>query len=240
MCRRTRTVLQRSRLGRFLPLNMATFAHKVVGYVTGICILGHCILHMLHFCTLYISIQHYFEILDLFSLYIIMIRVSFKDFAGCWHELDLIATSVYYHSGNRLLLIIKYVVIDTLRIRTFDSFVHVTATDRNRLDSRWCGTSFRMALTGSLRCDLFDLSGGGSTLYTLRGTVRWFYCPFSTPFLHNDNDNHMYFHRGFLSCLDLLFHASSVHSTAAVVAATQFSFLHVSVRAGLIVPGGEI
>ena len=114
MCRRTRTVLQRSRLGRFLPLNMATFAHKVVGYVTGICILGHCILHMLHFCTLYISIQHYFEILDLFSLYIIMIRVSFKDFAGCWHELDLIATSVYYHSGNRLLLIIKYVVIDTL------------------------------------------------------------------------------------------------------------------------------
>ena len=49
MCRRTLTLISGTRIGPLLPIDMAVFAHKVIGYVVGLCGLGHWIFHMIHF-----------------------------------------------------------------------------------------------------------------------------------------------------------------------------------------------
>ncbi|GAU88047.1 hypothetical protein RvY_00816-2 [Ramazzottius varieornatus] len=49
MCRRTLTLIRGTRIGPYLPIDMAVFAHKVIGYVVGFCALGHWIFHMIHF-----------------------------------------------------------------------------------------------------------------------------------------------------------------------------------------------
>ncbi|OQV13433.1 NADPH oxidase 5 [Hypsibius exemplaris] len=49
MLRRTLTLLRNTRLGPYLPVDVAIYAHKVIGYVVGVCTLGHFVMHMLHF-----------------------------------------------------------------------------------------------------------------------------------------------------------------------------------------------
>ncbi|OQV18981.1 NADPH oxidase 5 [Hypsibius exemplaris] len=49
MLRRTLTALRDTRLGPYLPIDIAVFIHKVIGYMIGICTLGHWIFHMIHF-----------------------------------------------------------------------------------------------------------------------------------------------------------------------------------------------
>ena len=49
MLRRSLTFLRNTRIGPYLPVDLAVFAHKIMGYVVGVCVIGHFTMHMIHF-----------------------------------------------------------------------------------------------------------------------------------------------------------------------------------------------
>lgn len=49
MLRNTLTYIRNSRIGWLFPLDHAIYAHKYVGQVVGVCVLGHFMFHMFHF-----------------------------------------------------------------------------------------------------------------------------------------------------------------------------------------------